>query len=139
MAGYRRIDPRVETMDRIRILLADDNSGIRKSVIDILTPCFEVIGEVIDGQALVNAAIKLKPDVMILDILMPIMTGIEAANILRKAGVTPRMIFLTAYDDSDFVDAAFAAGALGYVVKSRMHSDLLCAVQEVAMGRRFMS
>jgi len=126
-------------MDRIRILLADDNSGIRKSVIDILTPSFEVIGEVIDGQALVNAAIKLKPDVMILDILMPIMTGIEAANILRKAGVTPRMIFLTAYDDSDFVDAAFAAGALGYVVKSRMHSDLLCAVQEVAMGRRFMS
>jgi DNA-binding NarL/FixJ family response regulator len=126
-------------MDRIRILLADDNPGIRELLIDMLTPIFDVIGEAVDGQALVRAAIELKPDVMVLDISMPVLTGIEAANMLRKAGVTARIVFLTVFDDSDFVDAAFAAGALGYVVKARMNSDLVSAIREVHTGRRFLS
>jgi two-component system response regulator NreC len=126
-------------MDRIRILLADDNPGIRESLIDMLTPTFDVIGEAVDGKALVRAAIELKPDVLVLDISMPVLTGIEAANMLRKAGVTARIVFLTVFDDSDFVDAAFAAGALGYVVKARMNSDLVSAIREVHTGRRFLS
>jgi two-component system response regulator NreC len=126
-------------MDRIRILLADDNPGIRESLIDMLTPTFDVIGEAVDGEALVRAAIELKPDVLVLDISMPVLTGIEAANMLRKAGVTARIVFLTVFDDSDFVDAAFAAGALGYVVKARMNSDLVSAIREVHTGRRFLS
>jgi two-component system response regulator NreC len=126
-------------MDRIRILLADDNPGIRELLIDMLTPTFDVIGEAVDGQALVRAAIELKPDVLVLDISMPVLTGIEVANMLRKAGVAARIVFLTVFDDSDFVDAAFAAGALGYVVKARMNSDLVSAIREVHTGRRFLS
>jgi len=126
-------------MNRARILLADDNPGIRESVIDMLSPAFDVIGEAVDGQALVHAAIRLKPDVMVLDICMPVMTGIDAANLLKKMGVTAKIIFLTVHDDCDFVDAAFATGALGYVVKSRMNADLVSAIQEALTGHRFMS
>ena len=88
---------------------------------------------------MVRAAIELKPDVLVLDISMPVLTGIEVAKMLRKAGVAARIVFLTVFDDSDFVDAAFAAGALGYVVKARMNSDLVSAIREVHTGRRFLS
>ena len=92
-----------------------------------------------DGKALVQAAMRMNPDVIVTDISMPILNGIEAANTLRNFGSTSRIIFLTIHQDLDYVKACFDAGALAYVSKPRMSADLLSAIQEALMGHSFVS
>ena len=82
---------------------------------------------------------NLKPDVIVTDISMPILNGIEAANQLNDSGCTAKIIFLTVHSDPDFVRACLATGAFGYVVKSRITMDLLPAIQEALAGRIFVS
>lgn len=105
----------------------------------ILERDFDVVGTVGDGQALLEAVPRLMPDVCVIDISMPILSGIEAAILLRQGGSPVKIIFLTVHTQEVFVEAALEAGALGYVLKPRMASDLCLAVQEVFSGRQFVS
>ena len=126
-------------MARARILLADDHKEIRDRAVRLLEPEFEVVGAVSDGNALVRVSAQLKPDVCIIDISMPYLNGIEAAIKLRENGSEARIVFLTVNEDSDFVRAALKTGALGYVVKSRMATDLCLAINGAIRGDRFVS
>ena len=126
-------------MGRARILLADDHKEMRDRVVRLLEAEFDVMGAVEDGGALLEAASKIKPDVCVIDISMPVLSGIEAAAQLKKNGSTAKVIFLTVHDDPDFVQAALETGALGYVVKSRMASDLRAAIKGAMAGRLFIS
>ncbi len=105
----------------------------------LLEPEFEVVGTVGDGLAVLEAETRMKPDVCVLDISMPKMNGIEAAARLRKRGSAVKVVFLTVHEDPDFVRAALATDALGYVVKSRMASDLRSAIREALAERLFVS
>ena len=126
-------------MGRARILLADDHKEMRDRVVRLLESEFDVMGAVEDGGALLEAESKIKPDVCVIDISMPVLSGIEAAARLKENGSTAKVIFLTVHDDPDFVQAALETGALGYVVKSRMASDLRAAIKGVMDGRLFIS
>ena len=126
-------------MARARILLADDHKEIRDRAVRLLEPEFEVVGAVADGNALVRVSAQLKPDVCIIDISMPYLNGIEAAIKLRENGSEARIVFLTVNEDSDFVRAALKTGALGYVVKSRMATDLCLAINGAIRGNLFVS
>ena len=124
---------------RARILLADDHKEIRDRAIRLLEPEFEVVGAVADGDALVRASAQLTPDVCVIDISMPLLNGIEAAIKMRESGSRAKVVFLTVNEDSDFVRAALRTGALGYVLKSRMASDLCGAINGAINGHLFVS
>ena len=124
---------------QIRVLLADDSEAMLSRASAVLKPNCEIVGAVKDGQAALQAAAALHPDVIVLDISMPGMTGLEVAARLRKAGSTTPVVFLTVHDDEEFVQAATRAGGTGYVVKLRLAADLMPAVQEARAGRSFVS
>ncbi len=126
-------------MGRIRVLLADDHEAMLNRVADLLAGECDVIGTAIDGRQALDAAQNLKPDVLVLDISMPVMSGIETAHRLKEAGVKTRIVFLTVHDDPDFAREALEAGALGYVIKHRIASDLLAAIKDAHAGRSFVS
>jgi DNA-binding NarL/FixJ family response regulator len=105
----------------------------------LLASACEVVGSVPDGQSLFDAARQLNPDVIVTDISMPILGGIEASRQLSECGCTAKIIFLTAHSDADFVEACLAIGAVGYVLKPRVITDLIHAVQEALAGRIFIS
>ena len=126
-------------MVRPRVLLADDHLMMREKVTWLLESEFDIIGAVADGQALLDEAAELDPDIVILDITMPGLSGIEVARRLRETGSRAKIVFLTVHDDFDFIREALWAGALGYVVKRRLASDLLAAMREVLEGRTFVS
>ncbi len=126
-------------MDRIRVLLADDHEAMLDRVARLLKKECNVVGTVTDGQQALEAAQDLKPDVLVLDISMPVMNGIETAHHLKKAGIETCIVFLTVHDDPDFAKEALEAGALGYVIKPRIASDLMIAINEVCAGRSFVS
>jgi DNA-binding NarL/FixJ family response regulator len=122
-----------------RILLADDHAPMIERVTSLLEPGFDVVGSVNNGADLVSEAARLQPDLIVLDISMPVLTGIQAAQELRQAGSTAKLVFLTIHERVEFVRACLAEGALGYVVKSRLAVDLLPAIHEALAGRRFIS
>lgn len=124
---------------RSRVLLADDHDGIRERVRRLLEFDFDVVGEVPDGRSLLTAVEELKPDVVVLDICMPELSGIEAAEILRVQGCDAKLVFLSVNEDPDFVADGLAAGAQGYVVKSRMVSDLVTAIRRAETDQRYVS
>ena len=126
-------------MSHTRILLADGNANFLQLAASFLEPAFEVIGAVKDGQSLLNAAAKLKPDVLIVDICMPVLSGIEAAEQICKSDSAVKIVFLTLHDDPDFIRASLAAGAMGYVIKSRLAEELVFAVHEALANRIFIS
>ena len=126
-------------MTRARILVADDHELMRESVVRLLRRHFEVVAAVASGEALLESALRLNPDVYVLDISMPLLSGIETAIHLKQNDSTAKVIFLTIHQDPDFVGAAFKSGAEGYVFKTRMAADLVVAVREVLAGRTFLS
>ena len=126
-------------MSKVRVLLADDHPLLVKAVVSLLEPTFEIVGRVADGKSLFESAMKLQADVIISDISMPILNGIEAANKLKVSGCRSKIVFLTIHSDPEFVRACLATGALGYVVKSQMETDLVPAIQEALAGRIFIS
>lgn len=128
-----------ESVARARILLAEDHDKMRDTVKRLLERDFEVIESVEDGLALLEAASRLKPDVCVLDISMPLLNGIEAATRLRQSGSTAKIVFLTIHEEADFVQAAMETGASGFVVKRRMVSELRRAIKEALAGRIFVS
>ena len=126
-------------MKKTRIFLADDNPAILDKLAEILEGTFEIEGTASDGRTALNAVERQCPDVLLMDISMPIMDGIDAASNLIRMHTKTKIIFLTVYEDSDFVKAALATGAAGYIVKSHMETDLFPAIREALAGRRFIS
>ncbi|HXY07242.1 MAG TPA: response regulator transcription factor [Terriglobales bacterium] len=120
------------------ILLADDHSMVLERVRSLLRN-FHVVGTANNGRDLVHEALRLQPDIIISDITMPILTGIEAAHELREAGSTSKFVFLTVHKQPAFLHACFAEGALGYVAKSHLGTDLVPAISKVLSGHRFIS
>jgi len=108
-------------------------------VASLLESSCQIVGSVTNGKEAVEAAAKQSPDVILMDISMPVMNGIEAAAALIQAGTAAKILFLTVHDDPDFVKAALATGASGYVVKARIASDLIPAILEALEGHRFIS
>jgi DNA-binding NarL/FixJ family response regulator len=119
--------------------LADDHPNFSKIVESLLGPTFQVVGRTGDGRSLLEAAVSLNPDVIITDVSMPILDGIQAASQLNGLGCTSRIIFLTVHYDPDFVRACLATGAFGYVIKPRIAADLPFAIREALAGRIFVS
>jgi DNA-binding NarL/FixJ family response regulator len=126
-------------VSRARILLADDHKEMRDRVVQVLEEEFEMLDAVADGQALLEAASELKPDLCLVDVSMPIVNGLEVAVRLKKRGSKAKVVFLSIHEDVDFVRAAYDAGGSAYVVKRRMASDLLKAIRAVLAGRTFTS
>ena len=125
--------------DVARVLLVDDNEEMLARSAATLAPACEIIGAVKDGPAALQAAEALHPDVIVLDISMPGMTGLEVASRLCQAGSKAAVVFLTAHREEDFRKAALSAGGIGYVLKPRLASDLITAVLEARAGRHFIS
>ena len=122
-----------------RVLLVDDNSDMLDSAASVLSAEFEIVGAVHDGKTALEAAGTLHPDVIVLDISMPGMGGIEVASRLKASGCTAAVVFLTVHEDEDVVRAAKDAGGVGYVLKPRLVSELRQATHEASEGRRFIS
>jgi DNA-binding NarL/FixJ family response regulator len=122
-----------------RILVADDHSAVLDSVVPLLESYFTVVGTACEGKAAVEAAERLHPDVVVLDISMPVLSGIEAAKQIRRNGSKAPIVFLTVHQDTEILAAARRAGGLGYVVKGRLRADLVLAIKEALEGREFVS
>jgi DNA-binding NarL/FixJ family response regulator len=127
-------------LSKIRVLLADDNIPVLEYVREFVSfNCCEVVGAVTDGQAAVSAATQLLPDVVVLDLSMPVLNGIEAAKLMKDANPSIRIVFLTVEKDPDTCRAALEAGACGYVLKPRLATDLIPAIELARNGLHFVS
>jgi DNA-binding NarL/FixJ family response regulator len=126
-------------LSRARVLLADDHEEFLAVEVQLLEPEFEVVTTASDGREVLEKATRFSPDVVILDITMSKICGIETARHLRAAGTRAKIVFLTVHCDPDYVRAGLDAGATGYVVKSRLASDLVFALREALAGRSFVS
>jgi len=127
------------SIDRASVLLADDHEEFLAAVVRHLQPHFEIVRTVGNGQLLLDEATRLTPDVVVLDISMPVMNGIEAARRLKAAGSPAKIVFLTVHADLDYVRAALGSGAVGYVLKSELASDLLPCLREALLDHSFVS
>lgn len=125
-------------MSKVRVLLADDNETILARVRMVLGEGFDIVGAVGNGLDAVAAVQRLDPDVLLIDISMPILDGLQAVSRLRSNPQT-KVVFLTVHEDQDFVDAAFAVGASGYVAKADVTTDLVPAISEVLKGQKYLS
>ena len=126
-------------MTKSSVLLADDNPAILEHVSKMLTDQFEVVGAVPDGETVLRDYVGLHPDVIVLDISMGRLSGIEVARRLRAGGCDSRIVFLTVHEGQDFVSAALDAGGSAYVVKSRLMDDLKQAITSALAGKVFVS
>ena len=126
-------------MGTVRVLIADDNKAMRDVVTSILGAEFDVIRAVGDGGAALTATTQLLPDVVILDICMPVLNGIDVARRLRDTRTNVAAVFLTACSDIDSFDAAKESGSLAYVLKRRLCSDLVPAINLALSGTPFVS
>ena len=121
------------------ILLADDHPPLLEAASAILKPHFDVVGTATDGAMLVSEALRLRPDVVVTDITMPVLNGIEAISQLRESNFLAPVVFLTVHANEEFVKACHAEGALGYVLKSHMKGHLIVAIQSALQGRAYVS
>jgi DNA-binding NarL/FixJ family response regulator len=126
-------------MRRTKVLLADDHPLTLEGIRLFLEPHFESVATAPDGRALVEAARRLKPDLIILDITMPLLNGIDAALQIRRFLPDVRLLFVTMHVDPAYLEAALNAGATGYVVKTAAREELLKAAQHVMEGRIYVS
>jgi DNA-binding NarL/FixJ family response regulator len=126
-------------MSATRVLLADSSSEVLEAVTRMLEPEFDVIGTVRDGTLLVGEAERLKPDLMIVDLLMPGLSGLEAIRRLKKRHVPTAVIVLTVHNDLALAEEARAIGAMGYVLKPSADRELLPAIRNAQQGSFFLS
>jgi DNA-binding NarL/FixJ family response regulator len=120
------------------VILADDHIGMRKKIEEILGEEVRVMCKVGDGAAAIEAALRYKPDILLLDVAMPKCSGIQAARDLRRRGSACKIIFLTVQEDADYLQAATEMSAC-YVLKTKMCTDLSLAIKESLEGGRFVS
>ncbi len=124
---------------RPRVLLADDHTLLLEAFEKLLEPDYTVVGAVSDGRALLAAAAELKPDVIVLDIAMPLLNGLDAARQLKKTMPAIKLIFLTMNEDPDLATEAFRIGASGYLLKTSAASELTMAINEALCGRSYVT
>ncbi len=126
-------------MNRRRVLLADDHAATMQLWRTLLEPEFEIVGTASDGQALVDAAGRLSPDVIVTDIVMPGMNGIVAAEAILRRHPAARIVFATVHADRTMLRRGLAAGAFGYVLKVRAGDDLIPAIRAALRGELHIS
>ena len=124
---------------RIRVLVADDHTIVRQGIVGILKSSedVEVVGEAADGAEAVEKATKLKPDVVVLDVSMPHLTGLEAARRIREALPATRVLVLTMHDDEEYVLKMVRAGASGYLLKDSAGSELIAGIRALKAGKAY--
>jgi DNA-binding NarL/FixJ family response regulator len=126
-------------MKGTRVLLADDHTLLLGALEKLLADECDVVGQVSDGRALVAAAEELKPDVIVLDISMPLLNGVEAARQIKQRLKHVKLVFLTMNEDADLAAEAFRAGASAYLLKRSATSELPLAIREVMQGRSYVT
>jgi DNA-binding NarL/FixJ family response regulator len=123
---------------RPRVLLADDYPALREATVRLLKTQFDVVGTATDGAALVSEALRLLPDIIVTDITMPVLSGIDAVHQLRESASSAKIVFLTIHPEEQFMKACLAEGALGYVLKSHMRAHLIPAIQAALVGQTYI-
>ena len=126
-------------MGRPRVLLADDHALLLGAFAQLLAAECDIVGQVSDGRELVAAAERLKPDVVVLDISMPLLNGLEAGRQIKQKARDVKLVFLTMLEDSDIAADAFRLGASAYLLKRSATSELLMAIREVMQGRQYVT
>jgi DNA-binding NarL/FixJ family response regulator len=126
-------------MNRPRLLLADDHRIVAEGLCNLLRAEFDLVGAVEDGRALLAAAKKLSPDVVVADISMPLLNGIDATRQLRKANPKIKVVILTMHPDVTYATRALEAGASGYVLKHSAPTELVTAIREALRGRVYLT
>jgi DNA-binding NarL/FixJ family response regulator len=126
-------------MTRPRVLLVDDHRLLREAFARLLESECEVVGGVEDGRAALTEAVRLQPDIVVLDVAMPLLNGLDAARQLRSLLPKVKIIFLTMSEDPDVAAEAFRVGASGFLLKNSAASELLQAIREVARGRSYIT
>lgn len=126
-------------MNRLRVLVADDHSAMRDQLVRMLSREFDVVAAVSDGEAVVVEASRVTPDLLVLDIAMPTLSGIAAAARVIASGLPAKIVFVTMHQDREFAREASTLGAVGFVVKDRLGLDLMPAIRSVLAGRAFVS
>jgi DNA-binding NarL/FixJ family response regulator len=126
-------------MARPRVLLADDHALLLGAFEKLLTPECDVVGQVSDGRALLAEAERLKPDIVVLDIVMPHLNGFEAGRKIKQTLRDVKLVFLTMNDEAELVAEAFRVGASAYVLKQSAPSELIAAIREVMQGRSYVT
>jgi DNA-binding NarL/FixJ family response regulator len=126
-------------MGATRVLLADDHTLLLGAFEKLLASEYDVVGTVSDGRELVEAAQRLKPDVIVLDIGMPLLNGLEAGRQIKQLLPATKLVFLTMNEDSDLAAEAFRAGASGYLLKRSATAELATAIREVISGRSYVT
>jgi DNA-binding NarL/FixJ family response regulator len=121
------------------VLLADDHMETAEQLRSLLQPEFDVVAVVNDGRALVSAAARLAPDVIVTDISMPGLDGLEACTLIRRDNPAARIVLVTVHCEPVLVQGSFAAGALGYVLKDAAGDDLVAAVHAALAGEHYVS
>jgi DNA-binding NarL/FixJ family response regulator len=126
-------------LTKISVILVDDQPAVLRQTLQLLPERFDVLATLEDGLELENVVRDLKPDVIVLDITIAPVNGVQLARQLRAEGCKAKVVFLTVHADPDYVCEAFSVGALGYVVKPRLASDLVPALDAAFAGKRFIS
>jgi DNA-binding NarL/FixJ family response regulator len=126
-------------MSRPRVLLADDHKIVTEGLKGLLEPEFELVGIVEDGRALLASAEKLRPDVIVADISMPLLNGIDSIRQIKKAHEEIKVVFLTMHPDVTYAVSAFEAGASGYVLKHSAPTELVSAIRSALNGKTFVT
>ena len=126
-------------MQQLRIIMADDHALVAEGIRRLIERDYEITAVVGDGRAAVESAGRLKPDVILLDIAMPLLNGIEAARQIRDLDIPTKVIFVTMQTDRDYIRVAFRAGASGYVLKQAAPSELTDAIRTVVAGGLYLS
>jgi len=126
-------------MKRLRVLIADDHKIVAEGLRSLLEPEFELAGIVEDGRALIKAAEKILPDVIVADISMPLLNGIEAVRQVKEINPDIKVVFLTMHPDVTYAAKAFEVGASGYVLKHSAPSELVTAIHEAYKGRTYVT
>lgn len=126
-------------MKQLRILLGDDHPFVLQGIRGLLEGQFEVVGCEVNGKALVEAALRLKPDLIVLDVSMPVMNGIDAACEIRAALPSVKLVFLSMHSNAIYLRKALQAGASGYVLKSGAAEELLTGIEEARKGKVYIT
>lgn len=126
-------------MNLPRVILADDHSLVAEALSKLIAPHFEVVASVADGRALLDSAASLKPDVIVVDVAMPLMNGLEAGRQLKAKMPGVKLVFLTMNEDPELAREAMTAGASGYLLKKSAGSELLQAIRAALKGRTYIT
>ena len=139
MKHSRSVDNRIVQPSPFRLLLADDHPDVLEEIRGLLTSEFDVVGTARDGNSLIEAARSLSPDIVVTDIRMPVLNGIEAGRIILHLDLCKAVVVLTVYKDYQLVQTALEAGIFGYVLKENAGEDLISAIRAALEGRVYVS